>query len=170
MKKLLLSLLLVFSISTINAQETTKTLSTTTYYLVRHAEKDVSDKTNRDPELTEIGQLRASNLVNVLNEVKFDEIYSTNYIRTRETAKPLAEANNLDITLYKPGKVDYQNFKQKTKGKTVMIVGHSNTTPFFANELLGKELYENLDESIYDNLYIVTVSNDTASSIVLKIN
>lgn len=170
MKKLLLGLLLVFSINSLVAQKTTKNSSTTTYYLVRHAEKDISDKTNRNPELTETGHTRASNLVSVLKEVKFDEIYSTDYIRTKDTAKPLAEANNLNIILYNPRGVDYQKFMAKTKGKTVMIVGHSNTTPYFANGILGEELYENLDESVYNNLYIVTVSEGSSSSMVLKIN
>ncbi|MDT0552187.1 SixA phosphatase family protein [Urechidicola vernalis] len=169
MQKLLLTLIVVFSLNAINAQENS-TDETTTYYLVRHAEKDLSDKTNRDPALTEIGHARAKNLVKVLQEVKFDAVYSTDYKRTRDTAKPLAEANNLDLQLYNPRNIDYQGFQEKTKGQTVLIVGHSNTTPYFSNGLLGKEAYENLDESIYNNLYIVTVTNGVATSMVLKID
>ncbi|OIQ38248.1 MAG: hypothetical protein BM563_06400 [Bacteroidetes bacterium MedPE-SWsnd-G1] len=169
MQKLLLTLIVVFSLNAINAQENS-TDETTTYYLVRHAEKDLSDKTNRDPVLTEIGHARAKNLVKVLQEVKFDAVYSTDYNRTRDTAKPLAEANNLDLKLYDPRNIDYQGFQEKTKGQTVLIVGHSNTTPYFSNGLLGKEVYENLDESIYNNLYIVTVTNGVATSMVLKID
>lgn len=169
MQKLLLSLFLAFTVSLITAQNSTKN-NTTTYYLVRHAEKDVSDKTNRDPELTKIGHARAENLVQVLKEVKFDAVYSTDYNRTRDTAKPLAKANNLEIILYNPRGVDYEKFKKETIGKTVLIVGHSNTTPYFTNGLIGEEKYENLDESIYDNLYIVTLSENAASSMILKIN
>ena len=55
---------------------------TTTYYLIRHAEKDQSDKTNRDPHLSEQGLKRAKNWATVLNDVKFDMVYSTNYNRT----------------------------------------------------------------------------------------
>ena len=169
MQKLLLSLIVVLSCSTIVGQEKS-THETTTYYLVRHAEKDLSDKTNRDPELTEKGHARAKNLVKVLHEVNLDAVYSTDYNRTRDTGKPLAEANNLDLILYNPRNVDYKAFMEKTKGQTVLIVGHSNTTPYFSNELLGKEIYENLDESIYNNLYIVTLTNGVATSMVLKID
>lgn len=169
MQKLLLTLIVVFSLNAVVAQEKS-TNKTTTYYLVRHAEKNLSDKTNRDPALTEKGHTRAKNLVKVLQEVKFDAVYSTDYKRTRDTGKPLASANNLELILYNPRNVDYQAFMEKTKGQTVLIVGHSNTTPFFSNGLLGKDIYENLDESIYNNLYIVTVTNGIATSMVLKID
>lgn len=60
--------------------------NTTTYYLIRHAEKDQSDKSNRNPHLTDEGLKRAENWSKILANVKFDKIYSTNYYRTLETA------------------------------------------------------------------------------------
>lgn len=165
------TLLLFFFCVTSFAQKTPKTTAeTTTYYLVRHAEKDTSDKTNRDPALITIGEQRAENLVSVLQEVLFDAVYSTDYKRTKDTAKPLAEANHLETIIYDIRQFDFKIFREQTKGKTVMIVGHSNTTPFFANSLLGEKRYENLDESVYDNLYIVTITANKTSSILLKIN
>ena len=52
MKKALLVLLFLASLTSF-AQEVT------TYYLVRHAEKDRTDKTNSNPELTQKGMQRA---------------------------------------------------------------------------------------------------------------
>ena len=57
----------------------------TTYYLIRHAEKERIDPSNRDPHLTAVGQERSENWQKIFKEVSFDMIYSTPYHRTRET-------------------------------------------------------------------------------------
>ena len=50
----------------------------------------------------------------------------------------------LPILQYDPRKMYTEDFVTATKGKTVLIVGHSNTTPVFANKILGKEQYKNM--------------------------
>ena len=42
-------------------------------------------------------------------------------------------------------------------GGNILIVGHSNTVPVMANVLTGSEDFTWLHDSVYDNLYIVTV-------------
>lgn len=143
---------------------------TTTYYLIRHAEKDQSDKTNRDPHLTEEGLKRAENWSNVLKDVKFDMVYSTNYHRTKETAAPTAKANSVEVTFYDPRNMNPKEFKDVTKGKTVLIVGHSNTTPMFSNALVGEKKYDQISEDNNSNLYIVTITKDSKTSTLLKID
>ena len=143
---------------------------TTTYYLIRHAEKDRSDKTNRDPNLTEAGLKRADNWANVLKDVKFDMVYSTDYNRTKETAAPTAKANNVEVTYYDPRKMNSEEFQKTTQGKTVLVVGHSNTTPMFTNKILGEKKYGDIDDNNNANLYIVTVTKDSKSSTVLVID
>ncbi|WP_400079375.1 histidine phosphatase family protein [Winogradskyella sp. R77965] len=147
-----------------------ETTTTTTYYLIRHAEKDRSDKTNRDPHLTETGLKRANNWANVLKDVKFDMVYSTDYNRTKETAAPTAKANNVEVSFYDPRNMNSKEFTEKTKGKTVLIVGHSNTTPFFTNSLLGEKKYDDINDNNNANLYIVTVTGDSKTSTVLKVD
>jgi len=169
MKKTLLTIL-IFTFCLTNYAQETNTETVTTYYLVRHAEKDISDKTNRNPRLTEKGKIRANNLVAVFENVKFDAVYSTNYFRTLNTAKPTALNQKLETIIYNVKGFNFDKFKAETKGKNILIVGHSNTTPHFSNKLLGKEKYENLDESIYSNLYIITLTGDSANSILLKID
>ena len=143
---------------------------TTTYYLIRHAEKDRSDKSNKDPHLNEAGLKRAKNWVNVLKHVKFDMVYSTKYNRTMETAAPTAKANNVKISFYDPRNMKSQKFMEETQGKTVLIVGHSNTTPMFTNALLDEKKYEMIADDNNANLYIVTITKATVTSTVLVVD
>ncbi len=169
MKSLFFTLFLLISFN-IFAQETSdKKQKVTTYYLIRHAEKDESDKTNKDPHLTEEGKKRAENWTEVFGNVKFDMVYSTNYNRTKETAEPTAKANKLDITFYDPRNLKLEEFIKETEGKTVLVVGHSNTTPILTNALLNEKKYNQIDESNNANLYIVTITDNIKSSTLLKI-
>ncbi|GGI58381.1 histidine phosphatase family protein [Winogradskyella haliclonae] len=144
--------------------------STTTYYLIRHAEKDRSDKTNRNPHLTEKGLKRADNWATVLKDVKFDAVYSTDYNRTKETALPTAKSLGLELQLYDPRNMNMKQFMKDTKGKKVLIVGHSNTTPLFTNGLLGKKKYDMMSDDNNGGLYIVTITNGDKSSMLLQVN
>ena len=65
MKKILFFLLLVFVTSAGIAQ------TTTTFILVRHAEKGTDDP--RDPDLSDAGKQRAQVLANLLKETKVDD-------------------------------------------------------------------------------------------------
>lgn len=142
----------------------------TTFYLVRHAEKDTNDKSNRNPELTIKGIDRANRIAQTLSEAQIDAVYSTEYIRTMETARPTAKLFNKEIKTYDWKSLDVYKIESDNLGKNVLIVGHSNTTAIVANKLLGRELYEQIDDSEYSNLYIVTIINNNTSSVLLKLN
>lgn len=143
---------------------------TTTYYLIRHAEKDRSDASNKNPHLTEAGKQRAENWAKVLKDVKFDAVYTTNYNRTIETATPTAKANNLELQFYDPRDLASKAFLEATKGKNVLLVGHSNTTPQFVNALIEDKKYDDIEDNINANLYIVTISKDSKTSTVLVVD
>ena len=142
----------------------------TTYYLIRHAEKDRSDSSNKDANLTEEGLQRAKKWASVFKNIKFDKVYVTNFKRTIQTAEPTANNNNLSIEFYNPLFLYTIDFRKATKGKTVLIVGHSNTTPFFVNKILGENKYPEIDDKNNANLYIVTVKEDLKSSTLLQID
>ena len=169
MKKLIPFILCLFFLSTSCGQKPESKDSVSTYYLIRHAEKDRSDKTNRNPELTEKGLERADNWANYFKDVKFDAVYSTDYNRTKQTAMPTAEANNAELQFYNPSDMQIDAFLEKTKGQTVLIVGHSNTTPTFTNGLLGEDKYEDIADDNNANLYIVTIDKDSKTSKLLKV-
>ncbi|TVZ28011.1 histidine phosphatase superfamily protein (branch 1) [Gillisia sp. Hel_I_86] len=166
-----------FSINKANKIENKETSSlenhneVTTYYLIRHAEKDRSDTTKKDPLLTDQGTERAENWAKVFKDVPFDMVYSTNYHRTKATAQPTASSKDLELNIYDPHKIYDAEFQKETKGKTVLVVGHSNTTPEFANAILKEKKYEHLSDNENGALFIVTVNLDgSASSQVLYIN
>ena len=148
-----------------------KEWNNTTYYLIRHAEKERSNPNEKDPALNEAGMKRAEKWAKVLKEVPFDMVYSTNYKRTKATALPISKANELEIEIYDPNDLYNLDFQKKTKGKTVLIVGHSNTTPAFVNAILKKKKYEDFPDDENGGLFIVTVSpNKTISTQLLFIN
>ncbi len=165
----LLFTLPTFSQESVEVKENAE--GTTTYYFIRHAEKDRSDTSNKDPLLIQKGILRAAKWSYVLENVKFDAVYSTDYNRTKQTAQPTAEKNNLEITIYNPRELNSDEFIKNTKGKTVLVVGHSNTTPMFVNAVIGTKKYESIDDSNNANLYIVTISdNGIISDLVLVVD
>lgn len=140
---------------------------TTTYYLIRHAEKDRTDKTNSNPYLNKNGLKRATKWAASFKDIQLDAVYSTKYNRTMQTATPTAESKSLEIKNYDPRNMYDSIFKKETHGKTVLIVGHSNTTPTFTNKILGEEKYKNMNDSDNASLYIVTI---IGNKIVSKID
>ena len=100
MKKYCFHIAFVLGSLSIFAQE-----DTTTYYLIRHAEKNKTDKMDRNPHLTSKGVKRAAFWSEVLSSANINMVYSTNYNRTKETATPTATKNKLSVQLYNPAKI-----------------------------------------------------------------
>ena len=163
-KKLLLICIIVFTSSACYSSEVT------TYYFIRHAEKLRIDKTDQNPSLTEKGLERANAWQEIFSNVNLDAVYSTDYLRTKLTAKPTADSKNLPILIYDSKDIYSDSFQRETSGQTVLVVGHSNTTNVFANKALGEEKYGQIDDNNNSNLYIVTVIDEKPSSVLLKIN
>lgn len=134
----------------------------TTYYLIRHAEKERGDTYQKDPVLTSDGFKRAKNWAKVFKDIPLDFVYSTNYNRTKATALPTAASKKLEVKLYDPSKLFDEDFKEETKGKSVLVVGHSNTTPAFANAILKDKKYEDLADDENGGLFIVTIHADNS--------
>ena len=171
-RAVVLTSILLFSLTSCSQEKKSEMSSkVTTYYFIRHAEKDRSNPSDKNPHLTEKGLKRADNWSNILGNVKFDAIYSTEYHRTLETAKPTADKNKLDIAIYDANNLNnVDDFMKDTKGKTVLVVGHSDTTPAFVNVILGKKKYKDIDDSNNGNLFIITVIGDKMVDQVLTIN
>ncbi|MEQ8363564.1 MAG: phosphoglycerate mutase family protein [Cyclobacteriaceae bacterium] len=128
----------------------------TTFILVRHAEK--ADDGTKDPPLTEDGAIRANDLVKLFHETKINAIYSTPYKRTQETVAPIAEAKGLSVLSYEPMKGEVMDSLLNThSGGTVLVSGHSNTTPWVANYFLGAESFPNFEDSDYDNVMVLSI-------------
>ncbi len=145
-------------------------LSTTTYYLIRHAEKDRSDPTNKNPKLTEEGVLRARNWATYFENIKIDQIFSTDYNRTMQTAAYTASQKKLSVESYNPRDLYNDDFKTLTKGNDVLVVGHSNTTPLFVNAIMGENKYTDIADDENGLLYIVTINQGVKNVEIVAIN
>src|SRR5216684_4306220 len=62
----------------------------TTIILIRHAEKNI-EPNNPDPDLSPAGQARAQEIVRMFGDAGVSAIYATQYKRTQQTVKPLAD-------------------------------------------------------------------------------
>lgn len=165
MRKTILFGLLLFTMTTLQAQESVK--KTTTYFLIRHAEKVKENPADKNPDLNERGFQRAENWKKILQHVSFDVIYSTNLNRTLKTAEPIAKKFNIEPIIYNPSKVDFDFFQTENEGKNVLIVGHSNTVPHFVNELIKQQKYQEMDDTEFSHLYIVTINGNQISDLLL---
>jgi phosphohistidine phosphatase SixA len=125
--------------------------SSFTIYLTRHAEKTNLNDGNKNPELTAYGHQRAANIAMILQGVNLQRIYSTDYLRTLQTAEPTALSLNLPITSYNPRKLKEFAESLLNAKQTVLVVGHSNTTPQLVNYLGGNGA--SIDELTYGDLY-----------------
>jgi len=125
--------------------------STTTVYIVRHAEKlNETDTT----DLTPAGYTRATALAETLGSRGIDSIFSTPYYRTRQTAQALATRIGVPVMDYpaKPTEA-IVNRVNSIRRKTVLVVGHSNTVLEIARGLGAKPTVAKIESGDFDNLF-----------------
>ena len=129
---------------------------TTTYFVVRHAEKETTNTMTNDVPLSAEGKQRAEALKDVLQNKNIQAIYSTNYIRTKSTVQPLAQEKNIAIQVYDPRDTGFVSRIRKISSGNILIVGHSNTVDDIVNKLEGKSVIPgDLPESEYGDLFLV---------------
>ena len=128
-----------------------------TFYVVRHAEKTgpPTGTMITDVPLTEGGKQRAEKLKDILKGRKIGLIYSTNMIRTMATAEPTANYFKLSTNIYGPRPDSAFINLLKSKKENILIVGHSNTVDDIVNMLCDEKKLTDLDEAVYDNLFII---------------
>jgi broad specificity phosphatase PhoE len=129
----------------------------TTVILVRHAEKNI-EPNNPDPDLSPAGQARAAELARVLGSTPIDAIYATNFKRTQQTVKPLADKLGLvPSVIDAKSTTDLVNrIVSANRGQTVLVSGHSNTVPGIVNALGGGSSPD-IPDNEYDNMFVVTI-------------
>jgi broad specificity phosphatase PhoE len=133
----------------------------TTVLIVRHGEKASQDA---DAPLSDAGRQRAVALAETAADAGVAAIYSSQFTRTKDTARPLSERTGVAVTefpvnLSDPG--DYgkrlaTEILAKHAGQTVVVVSHQNTIPALVEGLAGRGEAP-LGDAEYDRLTIVTV-------------
>jgi broad specificity phosphatase PhoE len=138
----------------------------TQYYFIRHAEKADSSK---NPDLSEKGLERSQEWKTLFSKINFDGVYSTDFNRTLKTIQPIVADNNRLLKIYNPKMMDVEVFKIETHGKTILIVGHSNTIPNMVNQIIKENKYTDIEENQFGNLYIVTLFENQILSQLLHL-
>jgi phosphohistidine phosphatase SixA len=140
----------------------TVSAAATTIIVVRHAEKSTDDP--RDPSLSAIGADRARALSSVLKDASVTAIYVTQYKRTRQTAEPLAQQAGVTIVERPVNAANSATYAQdlareifaNSAGKSVLVVGHSNTVPDIVKALSGSAV-PSISDPEYDHIFVVTI-------------
>lgn len=148
----------------------------TTVFLVRHAEK--ADGPGQDPPLTEAGRQRAEALARLLQSAGVKGIYTSQFLRTQQTAEPLAKrlgvtASPVSLSMKpsNPREVAEESIRELTKkveahaGGALLIVGHTNSIPEVIR-MLGGDAVPKIDESKFDDLFVVTVYGGGRAKVV----
>lgn len=141
----------------------------TEIYFIRHADVDINSKKRL---LTDAGKQRAKNLVNAMTGKMLTHILVTDFPRTKNTAKPIANERNLDIQVipYKGMKAVgpmVKHLKKIPDGSSVLIVANSsNLFPIMSqlgvttNESMPCHSKKCFDRNAFDNIWHVTLSAD----------
>lgn len=133
----------------------------TTVYVVRHAEKDLTPGLP-DPPLTAAGEARAQALARRLAPRRPAALFTTDTRRTRATLAPLARAAQLAPLVYdaKAPEALAARIGQEFAGKTVVVVGHSNTIlPLLAALGVAAPPVAEIGDNEYDLLFEVRLSS-----------
>lgn len=142
---------------------TAPALAESTIYLIRHAD-DVPGA--GDVELLPEGHARALWLKDYFADKGITHIFTSDYIRTRDTVTPLGGLLGIDYQIYDPR--DLPGTAEMLKGLedvVAVVAGHSNTTPVLADLLFGEARYEWLEDWQFDHIYRVQIADDGAVSI-----
>ncbi len=151
----ILALLLFFTIGPVMAADTV-------IIVVRHAEKSNDDP--KDPVLSEQGKARANKLAFVLKDSNLQAVYTTQYKRTQLTGQAAAVQNGLQLQVRAATRENAKTYaadllkeiQKKYRGKTVLIVGHSNTVPEIVKLATGIDVIP-IGENEFDRIYVITL-------------
>ncbi len=166
-------ILAVVAIIVFNALQTGSSATTqddfkvTTVFLIRHADR--ADEPRQDPPLNDKGVSRSNELARLLGNSGVKAIYTSQFLRTKQTAEPLAGLLNLTVTPMtlksnptNPRLISEQSTTEMTNkilerpGETSLVIGHSNSIPEVI-KMLGGDMVPVIDEKKFDDLFVVTI-------------
>lgn len=138
----------------------------TTVIITRHAEKKI-EPNNNDPDLSPAGEARAQEIARLFADAGVNAIYATQYKRTQQTVKPLADKTGVPVTqMIARNTADLlAQIQGQHRGQVIFIAGHNNTVPEII-KALGGPAYPTIPETEYDNLFIVTIYRTGKAKVV----
>ena len=138
-------------------QQASAQSETTIIYFIRHAEKAASSP---NPELSEEGIKRAVRWTTYFEKIPIAVFYTTLTQRTQMTCSTIANSKQKEMIFYVTSTFSIQEIITKHTGKTILVVGHSNSIPKQINSFLGEEVYPQMDENEFGNLYTLTIEGN----------
>ena len=138
-----------------------------TLILVRHAEKKIVPPENKDPDLSPAGLERAEELARMFGGAGVTAIYATQYKRTQQTVKPLADKLGLPINQVEAKETAelVKQIRARGAGQVIFIAGHNNSVPEIIAAMGGPKM-PIIPETEYDNLYILNVHSDGIANLL----
>ena len=125
--------------------------------LVRHAEQAlVGGMMDGDPPLTEDGTRRAKSLATVLKDSGATAVYATQYVRSQDTAGPIAAALGRQVTLVAKDDLPAlaERLRSQHAGETVLVVAHSDTIPALL-KLWGHPQPTEIGKTEFNSMWLV---------------
>jgi 2,3-bisphosphoglycerate-dependent phosphoglycerate mutase len=170
-RSLLLIIFIIAAYFKLDASQPTRQVAakaktgTTTIFLLRHAEKDSSKPGEEDPDLNPAGIQRARALQQYLANTPVDAFFSTQYKRNQKTLTYLAQGRPLQFYEGHDFKRLRSRVLEEFKGKTVVIVGHSNTLLPIIEAFGAKKPMAQIGENQYDLLFKLKISSRGKASV-----
>jgi broad specificity phosphatase PhoE len=158
---------LVFFLLAMFAGVNVQAYAQTVVIVVRHAERAPG---SGDPPISEIGRARAAALADLLKSANVAAIITTQLQRTKQTAEPLATALGITGTVVNTSDIarhaaDVAAAARQHSGKTVLVVGHSNTVPAIVAALGGPK-FPDLCEPEYDAVFTVIIDGAGTARVI----
>jgi broad specificity phosphatase PhoE len=122
---------------------------------IRHAERDPSDR------LSQAGRRRADLLRRMFGTTPFRSIFTSEFVRTKQTAAPVAQALGI-VPVEIATDVDAAKTQLLGAASPILVIGHSNTVPDLIAALGGPTDIQ-IGEHEFDRMFAVSVASGGVS-------
>lgn len=138
----------------------------TTVILIRHADRTPDGTPDPPgPSLNDKGMARSRKLVHVLSKAGIQAIYTSQFTRSKMTAKPFSmKHSDLPLVRLDEAAELKDHILAHRVGQTVLVVGHSDTVPELI-KLLGGPSLPIIDDCEFDNLFVLVRHSATSASV-----
>ena len=158
-----------------SAEDPTTPERQTTYYVIRHAERNPGD----DPPLNDEGAARAERLADALEQAGIDEIVTTSFIRGQQTAQPLSNRTDAPMAVapFEKAATPWPEFaldvaawqrEREVAGATYLMIGHSGGYNTTLLEKLGAPSSGTLAEAYQDLVILVREPDGSVKLSILQ--
>ncbi len=128
-----------------------------TIFLIRHAVKESKEI---DAPLSQIGFEQARRIDSLFQNVDLKGVLCTSFKRSIQTAGPISDSKQIPVMNYDVDNTApvYPFITEYEKGHKFLMIGHSNTIPLIAKEMVDSTI-SNIPETDYDDILVLTLKD-----------